>query len=230
MSPLGSGGSSPVDVRDGRRRSAGVSVRRLQNASEVAELEPAGEGLDERPGAFQLDAARAHRLSPDEMAGPDPGERADVGVNAQIDLEARILYAHVHARALQHEPGRTNLKASRRHAAEIEPHDHARRGQAGDVDAAVHRPHQERGIEVVPRELMRGVTLTPLAETLHDLTEFLAGLRESIIPATAATERRARDHARVLELVKALRQERPGDERHPAPDLVEPARAREQLA
>src|SRR5262249_53651796 len=84
--------------------------------------------------------------------------------------------------------------------------------------------------EVVARELLRGVALTPLAEALDDLAEFLARCSQAILAPAAARERRADDDTGVLQLAKPLAQQGAGDQRHAALDLAKPARAREQLA
>src|SRR5262249_33237062 len=57
-----------------------------------------------------------------------------------------------------------------------------------------------------------------------------AGLRELIVPASAAGEGAARDHAGVLELAQPLGQERAGDERHAVANVVEPMATGQELA
>src|SRR5262249_32841547 len=138
--------------------------------------------------------------------------------------------AHVDARPLEHQPARLKPEAARRHAAELEPHHHARRRQVSDVDAAVHGPHQERGIEIAGRELTGGMAPPPLAHALDHLAEPRAGGGELVLAPAAGPERGALDHPRLLQLMEALREERAGDQRHPAADLVEAARTGEQLA
>src|SRR5262249_38341070 len=76
------------------RRSAGAT--RTQYAGEVTQLQPIRKGLDDRSRTFQLDTARSHRISPDEVSGPNAGERTDVRVDNHVDREAWILQAHVH--------------------------------------------------------------------------------------------------------------------------------------
>src|SRR5262249_56483067 len=65
---------------------------------------------------------------------------------------------------------------------------------------------------------------------LQDLAELVPGLGQPILPTASGSKRRALDHARVLQLVQTLRQERARDQRHPAADLVESSGTGEQLA
>src|SRR5439155_4527913 len=125
---------------------------------------------------------------------------ANVRVDHQIDVEAGIAHADIHARTLEHQPAHAQLHAARGNAAELEADDHARLGQPRDVDAPVHRPHEQRRIEVLSRELPRGVALTPLPEALDDLAELLPRRGQAILAAAAASERRADDNPGVLQL------------------------------
>src|SRR6267142_2109041 len=188
-----------------------ADARRLQHVGERAVEQPAGQRLDERPRALELDPAAPHPGGKALVAGMDAGEGADVRMHDHVDLEAGIPHADVDARLLEHQPGRAHLHAAR-------------------VHAPVHGPHQQRGIEVVGRELMAGVTLAPRAETLHHLAELLAGLGQPVLAAAARRQRGALDDAGVLQLSQPLPEQRAGDQRHAAADLVEPVGAREELA
>ena len=131
------------------------------------------------------------------MAGVDASERADVGVDHQVDLEAGIPDANVGARALEHQPAHAHLDAACGHAAQLKADDHARLRQSRDVDAPVHRPHEQRGIQVLRRELLRRVALAPRAEALDDLTELLSRRSQPIL-APPSTGQRCTATSRVI--------------------------------
>src|SRR5262249_35124313 len=88
------GESTPVWPYIGRG-SAGVRGVGLQHVGEVAQHQPAGEGLHQRARSLEPDAARAHALGEAQVAGPHLRHGGDVGVDDQIDLEARVAHADV---------------------------------------------------------------------------------------------------------------------------------------
>src|SRR5215468_1057640 len=142
----------------------------------------------------------------------------------------RILVAEVDPSALQHEPPGALMAESCGDPAEVEAHHHPAIRQAVHRDPVLHGPHEQAHFEVFRRELPVCPPLSPLAEAVHHLAERLASLGELIVPASAAGEGAARDHAGVLELAQPLGQERAGDERHAVANVVEPVAAGQELA
>src|SRR5438094_2536241 len=220
------GNSTPVLPYTG----GSAGVRRLQDFGERAVQQPVGERLRQGPRALDLAPPGPHTGGEARVARVDAGQGAHVRVDHQVHLEAGIAHADVASRLLQHQPGRADLHAARGDAPELEADDDPRLGQARDVDAPVHGPHQQRWVEVVGRELVPAVPLPPGTEALHHLAELLAGLGQPVLAASAGRQRAALDDAGILQLAQALAEQRAGDQRHPAPDLVEPVGAREQLA
>src|SRR5438270_10758697 len=74
----------------GRRQRAGFRASRLESLGEMAPQQPAREFLDERERALDIDASGSNAVAEAQMAGVDSSERADVGVDHQVDLEAVI--------------------------------------------------------------------------------------------------------------------------------------------
>src|SRR5207244_12356319 len=96
--------------------------------------------------------------------------------------------------------------------------------------APVHRPHEQRGIQVLRRELLRRVALAPRAEALDDLTELLSRRSQPILAPPSTGQRCTDDDARVLQLAQPLAEPRPRNQPHAAADLAESSRPGEELA
>lgn len=73
--------------------------------------------------------------------------------------------------------------------------------------AAVQVPHQEARVQVVPRALGPGPSLSPSPQRLDDRAQLLAGLGEVVFPVVALLGADAPDDARLLQLLEPPREQ-----------------------
>ena len=158
---------------------------------------------------------------------PDAGHVADVGVADDLDRKAGcLMHTSTSTRCTR---AQVRRKTARRHAAELEPHNHARLGQPRHVNPPPDVEHEEADIEIVRGELRPRVVLTPGAEAFHDVPERFAGSREPVFATATSRQGPALHDTRVLELAETMRQLRARDQRH-ARRIWLSGRSRRELA
>src|SRR3989442_134041 len=101
-------------------------------------------------------------------------------------------------------------------------------GQLIDRQAAAYVPHEQHRVEVLGRGASVDPPLAPGAQLLDDAVELRPSLAQAVF--AAAPRWSALDHADVLQMAKALGQQRSRDQRHSSPDVREAAASGEELA
>jgi len=198
-----------------------------RDGGEVAEQQPSREGARELARALEPNLARAQSLLERKIAEPDSRERRQICRHDEIDSEAGILEAQVDLFAADDEPG-GRRPAPPRHTAEVESHDGTPLGQLVDRETAPHIPQEQHRVEILRRGAARHPALAPGAELLDHAVELRARLGQTVFATPSRGP--ALDHAHILEVTQALRQQSPRDQRHSPPDLREPSATREELA
>src|SRR5215813_330585 len=200
------------------------------HVSKMAQQQPRRKCPNQLARALEPQAARAYRLRERHRAGPHARDRAGVGADDEVDVEAWIFEADVGAFTREDEPARLKAAAARRERSEVEPDDHAPRRQLRQVDPSAHVPHQEHEVQVLGIELRRAPALAPLAQSLEHLAELLRRAGRPVLTPPSPAERLALHDAGVLELAQPLGQKCPRDHRQALTDLVESAGAGQELA
>ena len=104
------------------------------------------------------------------------------------------------------------------------------RRHRSQIQAAPHVPHQERGIEVLQRQLRLHPALAPDAEGHDDGPQLLPGLGQTVFDDAGLAGRFGLDHASLLQLLEALGQQGRRHPRHAPAQIVEARAAAQQLA
>src|SRR5439155_15050633 len=125
----------------------------------------------------------------------------------------------------QYQPPVTRASIGFGDAAEIEADDEALRGNLRRIDLPADSPDQHFGIEIVGADQALSPTLAPDAHQFDERPEILSGRRQSIEVTFALGFRFNVDHAGLRELLEALRQDRPRDERRGVEQFAEAPRA-----
>ena len=183
------------------------------------ELERLGEDQHQVAASGQPDQAVAQGAAELEDALPHLVERAELGLEQQVDLVAGVGEAQRDVVRVDDEPeaGTTAL-------GQLDVQDHPAVAERFRIDTAPDPPHQHGRVELVLARLAERPAGAPLGQPEDDRPELLAGRRRLVAVVGAA------DQAGALELVEALGQDGPRHPGQPAGDLVEPARADEQVA
>ena len=172
------------------------------------------------------------RIDPVAMAWPHdstplntPDRAADVHVTINVAVVARVLVAHRRLAAIEHDPHRDPL---RRGVVELDDHPAGREG--AEVDAMVHPPRQRDRVDAARFHLVVQPVHRPFAEGDDHVLEVLARRRQAVFAAAAGGGRPPFEDPLAFEMLEPLDQQRPGDSRQAAGDVVEPRAAQDQLA
>src|SRR4029453_13311004 len=96
------------------------------------------------------------------------------------------------------------------------------------LDRAPHPPHEQPGIGRLLEDRASQPALTPDAQLSDDRTERLAGRRQVVLGSLAVQTCTAFQESRLLELTKALREQRRRHQRDSTLDVFEPFLTRER--
>jgi uncharacterized protein (TIGR02246 family) len=164
------------------------------------------------------------------VAEPHPGEAHEISGDDDIDIPARRRFkANLDIFRAQHQPPVARAAIGFRNPAEIEPNDKALRGYFGWTDLPSYSPQEHFRIEVVRTNQPLCPALAPYAHQLDNRPEILSGWRQSIEMTFALGFRLDVDHAVLLKLLEAMREDRARYERRGIEQLAKSPRAKAQL-
>jgi hypothetical protein len=133
------------------------------------------------------------------------GEGGRLGLDVQLDPEARVFAAHLRPFAVEDDP---ELGALPGQAGELEPGDDPALGQAlpGEVPADP-RVEDDARVQVLGGQLHPA--LAPAPQSLHDVRQVPSGLGEPVAGPTPAGAGRRLDDADPLQLAEPGGEQRP---------------------